>query len=310
MKILVTGATGFVGPTFVHLFNRTGYQVSVLTRSMMTTKTKTVSYINWDAETPGVWEKEVDGADAIINLTGEPVAQKWDPVTKNKILESRVKATKALVNAIEKAKHKPKVFVNASAIGYYGSRNGETLDETSTKGQGFLSDVCAEWEAEARKAEDFGVRTVLLRIGIVLEREGGALSKLIPAFKRFIGGPLGSGNQWVSWIHRDDLIDLMANILTNKEASGVINATAPYPVTMNELAKTLGQVMGRPSFMKVPGFVLKAKMGEMAQEMLLTGQKVLPKKAEEIGFQFSYPDLPLALRAIFGQEGLKKHKRH
>ncbi len=310
MKILITGATGFVGPTLVHHYNRTGYQVTILTRSMMTTKTKTVSYVNWDGETPGVWEKEIDGVDAIVNLTGESVAQKWTAQAKNKILQSRVKATQALVHAIEKAHHKPKVLVSASAIGYYGNRDGEAVDETSTKGSGFLSDVCAAWEAQARKAEDFGVRTVILRTGIVLEREGGALAKFIPPFKMFLGGPLGSGKQWMSWIHRDDLIKLIAYALENKNVSGIVNATAPHPVTMKEFAKTLGSVMGRPSFMKVPSFVLKMQMGEMAQEMLLSGQKVLPKKTQEAGFQFEYPTLDLALRTIFGQEQLKKHKRH
>lgn len=310
MKILITGATGFVGPTLVHHYNRTGFKVTVLTRSMMTTKTKTVSYVNWDGENPGDWEKEVDGVDAIINLAGESVAQKWTPAVKQQLLESRLKATKALVHAIEKAHHKPKVFINASAIGYYGHRDGEVLDETATKGSGFLSDLCAAWEGEARKVEDFGVRTVLLRIGIVLEKEGGALAKFLPSFKMFMGGALGSGKQWMSWIHRDDLIHLIAYIIDHKEVQGVVNATAPNPVTMQEFAKTLGAVIERPAFMKVPGFVLKMKMGEMATEMLLSGQKVLPKKAEEIGFKFDHPEIGLALRTIFGKENLKKHKRH
>lgn len=310
MKLVITGATGFIGPTLVHHYNRTGYQVSILTRSMMTTKTKTVSYVNWDPSVPGDWEKEIDGADVVINLAGESVAQKWNDQVKESILKSRVQSTRALVQAIEKAAHKPKVFVNASAVGYYGDRDGDDLDENSTKGEGFLSDVCAQWEAEARKAEDFGVRTAIVRIGIVLEREGGALSKFIPPFKMFVGGPLGSGKQWMSWIHRDDLIRLIAFIIENKEARGVFNATAPNPVTMKEFAKTLGHVMGRPSLFPVPGFVLKLKMGQMADEMLLSGQKVLPKRAEEIGYQFEYGNLELALKTIFGKEKLKKHKRH
>jgi len=194
---------------------------------MMTTRTSSVSYINWDAENPGEWEKEFDGADAVINLTGESVAQKWNAAVKTKILESRIKATRAIVKAIEKAKKKPSVFINASAVGYYGNRDGETLDETASKGKGFLSDVCSQWEAEAIKAEQLGVRTILLRIGIVLEKEGGALEKMLLPFQMFMGGPMGSGKQWMSWIHRDDLIQLIAFLMEHKEAKGIINATAP-----------------------------------------------------------------------------------
>lgn len=310
MKIVITGATGFIGPTLIHEYNRAGNKVSVLTRSMMTTRTSSVSYVNWDAENPGDWEKEIEGADAVVNLTGESVAQKWNAEVKNKILESRVKATRAIVKAIEKAKKKPAVFINASAVGYYGDRDGETLDETAAKGNGFLAEVCSQWEAEAVKAEEWGVRTILLRIGIVLEKEGGALEKMLPPFQMFVGGPIGSGKQWMSWIHRDDLIHLISFLIEHKEACGIVNATAPNPVTNKEFAQSLGKTINRPAAMKVPGFVLKLKMGEMAKEMLLSGQKVLPKQAEKLGYQFTYPTLDEALKAIFGKENLKKHKRH
>jgi len=277
---------------------------------MFSTKTQFVSYVSWDGVNEGDWEKEIDGADAVVNLAGEPIAtKKWTPEQKKLIEESRINATRAIVRAIGKASKKPSVFLNASAVGFYGHQNNETLDETSSKGEGFLSDVCQKWEQEALKAEELGVRTVLVRIGIVLEKEGGALSKFIPPFQMFMGGPLGSGKQWMSWIHRDDLIQLMSFLIEHKEIKGIVNGSAPNPVTMKEFTTTLGRVMNRPSFMKVPGFVLKLKLGEMANELLLSGQRALPKKVEAAGFQFSYPTWESAFNAIFGKEKLKKYKK-
>jgi len=310
MKIVIAGATGFIGPTLIHKYNRTGNHVAVLSRSMFSTKTQFVSYVSWDAVNEGDWEKTLDGADAVVNLAGEPIAaKKWTPEQKKLIEESRVNATRAIVRAIGKTSKKPSVLINASAVGYYGDQGNGALDESSPKGVGYLSDVCQKWEQEALKAEELGVRTVVVRIGVVLEKEGGALSKFIPPFQMFMGGPLGNGKQWMSWIHRDDLIQLLSYLIENKEIQGIVNGTAPNPVTMKEFATTLGGVMNRPSLMKVPGFVLKLKLGEMAKELLLSGQRALPKKIEAAGFKFSYPTLESALNAIFGKEKLKKYKK-
>lgn len=303
MKIVLAGATGFIGPTLIHEYNKKGNSVVVLSRSMATMKTQSVSYVHWDAISPGSWEKEIDGADAVVNLAGESVgAKRWSEEQKKKILESRVNATRAIVQAISKASRKPEVLVNASAIGYYGPRNSEPLDESSSLGSGFLAEVSAAWEMEAFQAEKLNVRTVVVRIGIVLERGGGALSKMLPPFQYFLGGPLGSGRQWISWIHRNDLIKLIAFLIENKKARGIVNGTAPTPVTMKEFAQTLGKVLGRPAFFPTPGFFLKLMVGkEKAEELVLHGQRVLPKQAQELGYSFTYRELEPALRAILGK---------
>ncbi len=233
----------------------------------------------------------------MINLAGEPIpAKRWTPSQKEKIRASRVNTTRALVAAIGKAKMKPEILLNASAIGYYGPCGDETVVEDTEPGGGFVSQVCIQWEAEAKKAEEYGVRVVLLRTGIVLGQGGGALAKMLLPFKLFIGGPLGTGRQWFSWIHMEDEVGLIVHLLQKGNATGAVNATAPNPVTMKEFCRTLGKVLGRPSWAPVPSFMLRLLTGEMA-DVIITGQRVLPEKAKKLGYTFKYPDLFDALQA-------------
>jgi uncharacterized protein (TIGR01777 family) len=245
----------------------------------------------------GAWEGALDGADGVINLTGESIAAgRWTQRRKDTIRLSRIKTTQALVAAIAKAKEKPKFLLNASAVGYYGPHGDEVLTEESGPGNDFLSRVCVEWEEEAKRAESYGLRVIRLRTGIVLGRGGGALAKMVPPFKLFAGGPLGTGRQWMSWIQIADEVGLILFLMDNPDAHGAVNATAPNPTTMKEFCKTLGQVLGRPSWAPVPAFVLRLLLGEMA-DMLLTGQRVLPAAAQRLGYSFHYPTLYEALQA-------------
>ncbi|MCZ6450136.1 MAG: TIGR01777 family oxidoreductase, partial [Deltaproteobacteria bacterium] len=245
---------------------------------------------------PGPWEEVIDGVDGVINLAGEPIARRWTQSQKERIRKSRMDTTRDLVTAIGKAKARPKFLLNSSAVGYYGPRGDELITEDGGPGSDFLSRVCIEWEEEAKKAEAFGVRVIRLRTGVVMGRGGGALAKMVPPFKLFIGGPLGTGRQWMSWIQMEDEIGLMVHLVERPEVMGAINATAPGPVTMKEFCQTLGRVLRRPSWAPVPAFVLRVLMGEMA-DMVLTGQRVLPGKAQESGYVFKYPNLSEALQA-------------
>jgi hypothetical protein len=232
-----------------------------------------------------------------VNLAGEPIAEKrWTSEEKQIILNSRKLGTQRIVEAIAQSDSKPAVLVNASAIGYYGTSETASFDETSPPGNDFLAEVCQTWEAEAHKVKVYGVRLVILRIGIVLG-PGGALGKMIPVFKLFAGGPLGTGSQWFSWIHRDDLVSLMIQALTRSDLEGTFNATAPKPVRMAELSNTLGQVMNRPSWLPVPSFALEMLLGDGAK-VVLEGQQVLPQRTQATGFQYQYPSLKPALENI------------
>jgi len=254
-------------------------------------------WVTWKPGQPGPWEQAVDGVDAVINLAGEPIpAKRWTGAQKEKIRSSRVNTTKALVTAIGKAKKKPNLLINSSAIGYYGPRGDENVVEDTEPGNDFVSQVCIEWEEEAQKAESFGVRVVCLRTGIVLGKGGGALAKMVLPFKLFAGGPLGTGRQWVSWIQLEDEVGLIVHLLQTEDALGPVNATAPGPVTMKELCQALGKALHRPSWAPVPTFALRLLVGEMA-DVLVTGQRVLPAKAQQMGYTFKYPDLTEALRA-------------
>ncbi len=237
------------------------------------------------------------GCDGVVNLAGEPIGEgRWTPERKQEILNSRKLGTQKIVEAIANANPKPTVLINASAIGYYGTSETATFDETNQSGNDFLAQVCQVWEAEATKVKDAGVRLVILRFGIVLGN-GGALGKMIPPFKLFAGGPIGSGRQWFSWIHLDDLVNLIVEALTKPEIEGVYNATAPNPVRMADLSQTLGQVMNRPSWLPVPAFAIEALLGDGAI-VVLEGQQVIPKRTLETGFEYKYPNLQSALTQI------------
>jgi uncharacterized protein (TIGR01777 family) len=243
------------------------------------------------------WQRAAQDCDAVINLAGEPIAAKrWSPQQKAAIRDSRLGATRRLVDAMRSWPKPPSVFVNASAIGYYGPRGDEQLTEADEAGSGFLADVCRAWEAEAQRAESFGVRVVRMRIGLVLGPGGGALSKMVPPFRWCLGGPLGTGRQWLSWIHRDDVIGLIEWALTTPLIRGAVNVTAPEPVTMHVFCRALGEVLHRPSWAPVPAVVLRVVMGEMA-EVVLTGQRVIPHVALQRNYPFVHATLPSALHA-------------
>ena len=298
MKIVISGGRGFIGSALCDRLVEIGYSLVLLSqRSAPPHTSSDRQWITWVPGEPGSWEQAVDGADGVINLAGEPIpAKRWTTTQKEKIRASRVLTTKALVTAIGKAKKKPEVLLNASAIGYYGPRDDQAVVEDTEPGKDFVSRLCIEWEEEAQRAENFGVRVVRLRTGFVLGKGGGALPKMILPLRLFVGGPLGTGRQWISWIQLEDEIGLIIHLLQKGDASGAVNATAPNPATMKELCQTLGKVLHRPSWAPVPSFVLRILLGEMA-DVVLTGQRVLPAKAQQLGYTFKFTDLSGALRA-------------
>ena len=307
MKIAITGATGFVGTKLVEQLVPEN-KVVVLTRDVSKAKSKFASVIHSSLEfvsyTPkqsGDWQNKIDGCEAVVNLAGAPIAERWNNNYKQEILASRQLGTRMIVEAIAKSTQKPKVLVNASAIGYYGTSETAKFDETSPAGDDFLAQVCQQWEAEAQKVKDLGVRLVIFRLGIVLGN-GGALAKMIPPFQIFAGGPIGQGKQWFSWVHRQDVVQMISEALQNQQLEGTFNATAPNPVTMQQLCNTLGNVMQRPSWLPVPDFALELLLGEGAQ-VVLEGQQVLPQKTlAQMNYNFSYPELKPALENILKKE--------
>jgi uncharacterized protein (TIGR01777 family) len=297
MKLLITGGTGFIGGSLCQALGASGHELVVLTRSPRTSASPRIRFVVWQPGSAGPWERELEGAAGVINLAGESVvARRWTPEQKERLVVSRVGTTKALVEAIKNTRQKPMAFISASAIGYYGPRGDEVLNEGASPGSDFLATLCQQWEQAVQAAQGLGVRVVRLRIGLVLARDGGALAKMLPAFQWGLGGPLGSGRQWLSWIQRDDLIRLIHFALEDQRVAGALNSTAPNPVTMREFARTLGRALHRPALAPVPGFVLRLMLGEMA-EMLLTGQRVMPDAATRLGFRFRYPQLAEALSA-------------
>ncbi len=306
MKVAITGATGFVGSRLMECLQADGHQVIALTRNpeqalrlFPAAAFPNVEVIGFTPTESGDWQHALSGCNGVVNLAGEPIAEsRWTPERKQMILDSRKVGTQKLVEAIAQAASKPSVLVNASAIGYYGTSETATFDETSASGDDFLAHVCQAWEAEAQKVKQAGLRLVLVRIGIVLG-DGGALAKMIPPFKLFAGGPIGTGKQWFSWIHREDLVSLILQALTQTDFEGVYNATAPNPVRMAELSNTLGTLMKRPSWLPVPSFALEALLGDGAK-VVLEGQKVLPLRTQAIGFQYQYPVLTQAIAEILG----------
>lgn len=302
-RVVIAGVTGFIGQQLCRLLY-SDYELIALSRKknggVQTPPYNTAqTIVQWDAKTIGEWAKAVDGAFAVINLAGENIGQgRWTSKKKERILNSRLDSSKALLEAINRAKGKPKVAVIASAIGFYGSRGDETLDEDSPAGEGFLADVCRQIESIAGQVEAAGVRCVFIRTGIVLGSQGGALVKLMQPFKFFIGGHIGSGRQWFSWISIEDEVNAIKFLMEHENLRGAFNLTTPQPVIMKEFCKVLGKVLRRPSWFHIPAFVLKIIFGEMADEVLLGSQKVLPKRLLGAGFKFNHPDLRGALGGI------------
>ncbi len=305
MKVVVTGATGFVGMKLVERLHSLGDRIVVLARNVQKANGQfpkeffpNIDVVGYNPLLLGDWTNTISGAEAIINLAGEPLAGvRWTDQRKQEIRDSRILTTKVLVQAIAKADVKPKVLISGSAIGYYGASLDKTFDEYSYAGNDFLANVCKDWEAEADRVTDLGVRLVKLRTGIVLGL-GGAIAKMLPIFQVGGGGKIGSGKQWFSWIHRDDLVDLIISALSNPQITGALNATAPQPVTNADFTVAFAKALKRPAFLPVPAAALILIFGEGAS-VLLDGQRVLPKKAELNKFSFKYPDIDKALGQIF-----------
>lgn len=298
MKCVVSGGTGFIGRRIVDSLLHKGHYVGVWSRQPGRENRAAVQSFFWDPLAGDPPEDSINGMDAVIHLAGETVAQRWNPEVKRRIRDSRVLGTRRLVDAIGRVRHKPKVLVSASAIGFYGDRGDEVLTESSSQGRGFLADVCREWEAEAGRAADLGLRVVRLRIGFVLGNDGGALAQMAPIFRAFAGGRLGSGKQWMPWIHASDVADMFVHAVGN-EISGVWNATSPNPVTNAEFTREMAETLHRPAIFPVFPFALKLAFGEMGRHML-DSARVIPEAALQAGFSFRYPKLPDCLRDLLG----------
>lgn len=303
MKIVLTGGTGFIGKSLLQALMEAGHQVILLTRNPQHGGAyggKSVEAVYWDGRSLGEWASKINGADAVINLAGENiVARRWSAQQKKNIQESRISATQAIVEAIGKSMQKPSLLINASVVGYYGHVEAGEVDELYPSGKGFVAETCVRWEEAARSVERLGVRLILLRIGVVLEK-GGALKKMLPPFQMFLGGSVGSGLQWFPWIHRDDVIGIILFLLSNSAVRGPVNAVSPEPVTMKEFCSVLGKVLRRPSWLPVPSLALRLLLGEMS-DLLFHGQRAVPQKMLSSGYSFRYPKLESALRAILGK---------
>lgn len=300
MKALIFGGAGFVGRSLTEELLTNGYQVCVVTRNRQITVNNlgnNVKVIEWNNNSPLSSIKELQKIDVVINLAGESIGnRRWSDSVKQEILDSRIRTTVAIVTAINNRTIQPKVLINASAVGYYGPHQDEAITEVEAAGPDFLAQVCRAWEKEAYKAQSDLTRVVTIRIGVVLGREG-ALNRMVMPFKFYLGGPLGTGNQWLSWIHIQDLTSMIRFVIEHQEVTGPINATAPESVRMRDFCKALGKVINRPSWLPAPEFMLKIALGQMA-DMLLNGQRVVPKKAIDAGFEFQFPMLGSALKDV------------
>lgn len=301
MKIVIAGGTGFIGRALCTALAQGGHRVTVLTRQAGQVHSRPelpVHAVEWNARDAGPWEQVLEGVDALINLAGASIADaRWTNVRKQLITDSRILTTRLLVQALSRWSSKPTTFISASGIGYYGATDDRRLDEGAARGDGFLADLCLAWESEALRAAEFGARVVMLRTGMVLEQDGGALPKMLVPFRFFAGGPVMPGNQWVSWIHRCDHVGLIQWALNTPTVSGPINAVAPEPVMMKTFCEVLGQVLHRPSWLPVPKFVLHVLLGELGT-LMTAGQRVIPANAMAGGYMFQYPTLEQALRDV------------
>lgn len=304
MNVTLTGATGTLGRALVGALRERGDAVTALTRDAARGREALgpgVEVLEWrapKAEPPPA--SALAGADAVVHLLGEPVAQRWSASARREIRDSRVLSTRNLVAGLAAADDRPGVLVSQSAAGWYGARASEPVDEGAPAGDGFLADVVVDWEAEARAAGELGVRVVVCRTGVVLSESGGALEKMLPPFKAGVGGPIAGGRQYVPWVHADDVVGAILFCIDTPAAAGPVNVTAPEPVTNRELSRMLGRVLGRPALLPVPGLALRALYGEMGS-IITTGARVMPRRLQELGYRFRRPDLEAALRAATGR---------
>ncbi len=293
MNVLITGGRGFIGSALRSELRTAGHHVVITTRQ----ESNSPGELTWDPPSL-IPLKTISTFDVIVNLAGDSIySDRWTKDKKERIRSSRINTTYYLIESIKNTDIKPKALISASAVGYYGPHGDEEVTENTSTGNDFLASVCKEWELKALKAEEVGVRTVITRFGVVLGPGGGALQKMITPFKAFVGGYLGSGKQWMSWVHIDDITGFIRYAIENNRISGVFNLTSPNPLTNKDFSSTLGRVLGRPSIFPVPGFALRAALGEFS-EILLAGQRVIPERAVTSGYKFKYSLLDEALRAI------------
>lgn len=300
-KIIITGATGLIGQQLTIKLTDMGYKITIFTRNPDNAQKKLPNVhkvVKWEYDYVDEWLHELESVDAVIHLAGANLSTKrWNKEYKKLLYDSRIISTKKLIEAIKTVERKPKVFITASAIGYYGNRSDEILTEESEAGKDFLANLCNDWEKEAKNVEQFGVRSVQIRTGLALSRNEGALKQMLPAFKYFIGGPLGNGKQWYSWLHIEDIVNVYVKALESEILSGPINAVSPNPVTMKKFAKILGDVLHRPSFFSVPKIILLPVIGQVA-EVVTSSQRVVPEKLLNSSFKFKFEKLEDALRDI------------
>ena len=300
-RIVITGSTGFIGKKLACELIQRGDKVIIFSRDVEKAKSiipKAEEYVEWNYKTLSVWTKYFENCDAVIHLAGTNLfAKRWNYSFKKEILKSREVSTKNLVEAIGKSQNKPSVFISASGVGYYGNGSDNILSENSPSGNDFLSDVCKVWENEAAKVEAYGVRNVRVRTGLVLSPNDGALKQMLQPFKLFIGGPLGNGKLWASWLHIDDIVGIYIHAIDNKEICGAVNAASPNPVRMNEFAQTLGKALNRPSLFPVPKFMLRIVVGEAA-EIITASQRIDVKKLLNSGYKFKFEKLENALKDL------------
>ena len=311
MRIVIAGGTGFLGSPLAEGYAEEGHDVRVLTRALPDGESRHdsgtgvpgVTRVGWrpDGQTRA-WASVLDGADAVVNLAGTGIGERrWTAQRKALIHDSRIIPTRSLAAAIASAAVPPPVFISASGVNYYGAANGELKTERSAAGDDFLARLCQGWEAEAANAGSPAIRVVVIRSGVVLERTGGALTQMMLPFRFFAGGPMGSGRQYLSWIHRIDWIEMVRWIIDTPAIAGPVNVTAPVPVTQRQFARALGRAMRRPALVPAPSFALKVILGEMAGPLVLGGQRAIPQCALSHGFHFRYPEIDLAFRGIFGE---------
>ncbi len=298
---MITGGTGFVGTQLTSRLIQDGHDVTILTRSLKGGKASSphLSYLEGDPTRKGPWQEAIQTHDAVINLAGASIFSRWTEEHKKAIRDSRVLTTQNIVEGIPSRPERSFSFFSTSAVGYYGFCGDEELTEESPPGNDFLARIAVEWEGEALKAKEKGARVVITRFGIVLGEKGGALGQMIPLFKKYIGGPIGSGKQWFSWVHIRDLTEAFVFLIKHPEISGPVNLCSPHPVRNRELAKALGKALHRPSFMPAPGFMIKLVLGEFGS-VILEGQRVIPKRLLDHGFTFQYADIGQALKSITG----------
>ncbi len=303
MRIAVTGATGFIGRGLIALLARGGHNVTVLSRDpekVRHTFDDKIKALRWSADNKPELVRELDGTDAFVNLAGENIGSSvWTKAKRVRILESRLSAGRLVTDIISSVKKRPDVLIQASAVGFYGSRSDERLDEASAPGDGFLADVVKKWEDSTKDVDAIGVRRVIIRSGVVFSADGGALPKLAMPYTMFFGIVMGSGKQWVPWIHYSDEVDAIAFLLLNKFASGIYNLVSPNPARMDEICSAISETLHRPTLTRIPGSLLRITMGKMAEETILPSQRVVPSRLAEAGFSFKHPGIRTSISQIF-----------